>query len=243
MRICGKTDIGKRRSTNQDTFQYRKISDQFAWVIVCDGMGGANGGDIASQTAAEVMTEILERELQEQMSQDEIKNLMLQAVNEANTAVFSKSVDCLELRGMGTTVVLAVIQGQTLHTVHVGDSRAYLKSTARLEQVTEDHSFVQDLVNRGEITKEQARVHPQKNIITRSLGVHSMVETDYGKHAFSAGEVLVICSDGLSDYMSEEDLAVFISRSPEPEDLVDSLISFALDCGGNDNITVAAVYY
>lgn len=242
MRVYCKTDIGKRRSTNQDTFRYHEISEHFAWVVVCDGMGGVKGGDVASNTAAEVIADIMDKRLTDQMSSEEIKALMVQAVNSANSCVFAKSVDSPELKGMGTTVVLAVIKNQALHIVHVGDSRAYLQTNTGLNQITEDHSFVQDLVNRGEITKEQARVHPHKNIITRSLGVHSIVEADYSEFEILGGDVLVICSDGLSDYMTEDLLAQYIANTADQEELVDTLVTFALECGGNDNITVAAVY-
>lgn len=242
MRVYCKTDIGKRRSTNQDTFRYHEISEDFAWVVVCDGMGGVKGGDVASNTAAEVIEEIMNKHLKDQMSSEEIKALMLQAVNSANSSVFAKSVDSPELKGMGTTVVLAVIKDQALHIVHVGDSRAYLQTNSGLSQITEDHSFVQDLVNRGEITKEQARVHPHKNIITRSLGVHSIVEADYSTFDILSGDVLVICSDGLSDYMTEDLLSQYIANIADQRELVDTLVAFALECGGNDNITVAAVY-
>lgn len=241
MRVFCQTDIGKKRSTNQDTFRYGEISEDFVWAAVCDGMGGVNGGDIASNTASDVIRETLETELNEGLSEEEIRSLMVRSVNEANSAVFAKSVDFPELKGMGTTVVLSVIKGDTLHLVHVGDSRAYLKNSSGVAQITEDHSFVQDLVNRGEITKEQARVHPHKNIITRSLGVHSMVESDYACFRVAPGDVLVICSDGLSDYLTEEILEGFMANTPNQEELVRALIAFALENGGSDNITVAAV--
>ena len=241
MKIYVDTNIGNRRSSNQDTYRYNVISDNLAWSVVCDGMGGVNGGDIASNTAADTIEAIIQNTLTDSLSESEIKELMIHAANEANSAVFSKAFDNLELKGMGTTVVLSIVKGNQLYLLHVGDSRAYIYKDSRTVQVTEDHSYVQDLVNRGEITKEEARVHPHKNIITRSLGVHSMVETDFSLLEIKSGEILVVCSDGLSDYLTEELLSEYLNKYKE-EDIINGLIEYALHCGGNDNITVLTLY-
>lgn len=241
MKIYGNTNIGNRRSSNQDTYRNGEVSDTMVWSLVCDGMGGVNGGDIASVTAADTIDGLMKKQLSAQLSPAQIKEIMIHAVNEGNSAVFSKSVDMPELRGMGTTAVLAVAKDDELYIAHVGDSRAYLYDGEKCVQVTEDHSFVQDLINRGEITKEAARTHPRKNIITRSLGVHSMVETDFISYPFKKDYILLICSDGLSDYITEELLDEFMVKS-EKDELVDALISYALKCGGIDNVTVTAVY-
>jgi len=240
MRLYGNTDIGNRRGTNQDTYRYCAVTEDFAWSMVLDGMGGVNGGDIASNTAAQVIEGVLNKELTPDMNATKIRETMEKAVNEANSAVFSKSVDYPELRGMGTTVVLAVVKGDKVHIVHVGDSRAYFVSPECEMQITEDHSFVQNLVNHGEITREQARTHPRKNIITRSLGAHRMVECDYCQMNFPEDDILLLCSDGLSDYLVDGVLKDFVGRV-NPESLCDELIAYALDCGGRDDITVTAV--
>ena len=240
MRLFGNTDIGNRRGSNQDTYRYNTVSDDFVWSMVLDGMGGVNGGDIASNTAAQVIEDILLKELDPEMNATQIRETMEKAVKEANSAVFSKSVDFPELRGMGTTVVLAVVKGDKVHIVHVGDSRAYFVSPSCEMQITEDHSFVQNLVNHGEITREQARTHPRKNIITRSLGAHSMIECDYCQMHFPRNDILLLCSDGLSDYLVDGVLKDFVGRV-SPESLCDELIAYALDCGGRDNITVTTV--
>ncbi len=241
MEIYVDTNIGSRRSTNQDTYRYNVISENLAWSVVCDGMGGVNGGDVASNTAADTIADIIQKGLSDSLSEEEIRELMVHAVNEGNSAVFSKAVDNLEFKGMGTTVVLSIVRGNRLFLVHVGDSRGYFYTDGEVRQITEDHSYVQDLVNRGEITKEEARNHPHKNIITRSLGVHSMVETDFSVFDIEPGQVLVVCSDGLSDYLTEELLAEFLSNNKQ-EDIINALIEYALLCGGNDNITVLALY-
>ena len=240
MRLYGNTDIGKRRGSNQDTYRYSKVSENLVWTMVLDGMGGVNGGDIASSTAAEAIESVLMAELNDELSATGIREVMEKAVKEANTAVFSKSVDYPELRGMGTTVVLAVVKGDKVHIVHVGDSRAYFVDGNCETQITEDHSFVQSLIRYGEITREQARTHPRKNIITRSIGAHSMVECDYCQMNFPHDDILLLCSDGLSDYLVDGVLKDFASRV-SPESLCDELIAYALDCGGRDNVTVTAV--
>lgn len=241
MRVYGETNIGNKRPNNQDTFRTSGDSDSLVWMAVCDGMGGVNGGDVASGTAADIIEEKMNGKLKPGLTGDEIKEAMLSAVAEGNSMVFSKAVDNPELKGMGTTAVLAVIKGDKLFAAHVGDSRAYLYSSGNIRQITEDHSYVQDLVNRGEITREQAKVHPHKNIITRSLGVHSIVEIDFSEFDVSEGDVLLICTDGLSDYATEDLLMEYIEKYHETE-ITGALIEYALECGGNDNITVTAAY-
>lgn len=144
---------------------------------------------------------------------------------------------------MGTTVVLLVAAKGTLHVAHVGDSRAYLRHGGVLTQITMDHSYVQDLVNFGQITQEEARVHPKRNIITRVLGVHEQVRCDYNAWDFSPGDVALACSDGLSNYMEDELLEEYLDKYGETGNiLTKELIQYAIECGGADNITAAVIY-
>lgn len=241
MKVFGRTDIGRTRSSNQDTYRSGVISDTCLWTLVCDGMGGVNGGNIASAVAADRIAEILAEELKAQMSEEDIINLVNKAINEANSSVFSRSVDEPELKGMGTTAVLTIVSDNKFFISHVGDSRAYMYMAGQVTQITVDHSYVQDLVDRGEITPEEARIHPHRNIITRSLGVHSMVENDIYTGDFEIGSVLIACSDGLSNYLTDEKLAEILSQT-EPENAVEELVNFALESGGSDNITAAVIY-
>lgn len=241
MRVYGETNIGKKRTTNQDTFRMNQVSSSLAWTLVCDGMGGVNGGDVASSTAAEIISEILNNELNENLSHAEIKELMFYAINEANSEIFSKSVEDSLLKGMGTTVVLALSIENTMFIAHVGDSRAYIYRSDVVKQITQDHSYVQDLINRGEITEEEAKNHPHKNIITRSLGVHSIVEIDLKVVNIQEDDVFLVCSDGLSSYLEDETLIEFINTTPESQ-MTERLIDFALECGGSDNVTVTLTY-
>ena len=157
--------------------------------------------------------------------------------------VYRRSQEEQELRGMGTTAVVLVASKGTLHVAHVGDSRAYLKNSQGLSQITMDHSYVQDLVNFGQITPAEARIHPKRNIITRVLGVHEQVRCDYNAWDFSPGDVALACSDGLSNYMEDELLEEYLDKYGETGNiLAKELIQYAIECGGADNITAAVIY-
>lgn len=243
MKVDYGTDVGAVRESNQDSCECGSFSPDSAWAVVCDGMGGANGGNIASAVAADKIREFLTAGFDENMSRENIKSLMLNAVSRANDAVYAMSQEKEELRGMGTTVVLLVASKGLLHVAHVGDSRAYLKNAEGITQITMDHSFVQDLVNLGQITREEARNHPQRNIITRVVGVHEQVRCDYAVFDFSPGDLALACSDGLSNYVDEDLLLNYMEKHGENEkELADRLIQYAVESGGSDNITVAVLH-
>lgn len=242
MKIEYGTDIGPVRSSNQDACECGMFSEKSAWAIVCDGMGGANGGDVASKTAVETLKKTILSEFTEEMTAEQLEAMLLRAVQKANNVVYSLSREQSALRGMGTTVVLMVAAGKRLHIAHVGDSRAYLYGDHKVRQVTTDHSYVQDLVKLGHITQEEARVHPQRNIITRVLGVHPEVQCDYFQCDFTLGNVALACSDGLSNYVPEELMENYISQyQGDSALLVEKLIRYAAENGGSDNITVAVL--
>lgn len=242
MRVNCLTDTGAVRSTNQDSCDSGLFSQDSAWAIVCDGMGGANGGNVASSLATETIREEILNTFHQDLSRENIKTLMLNAVRKANRKVHEFSQEKPELSGMGTTAVLMIATKGTLHVVHVGDSRAYLWNGADVEQITMDHSYVQDLVNFGQITPEQARTHPQRNIITRVIGVHMEVECDYNQCDFHPGSLALACSDGLSGYVDEAILTDYIEKQGhQPEALAQKLIAYANECGGADNITAAII--
>ena len=242
MRVDFDTDVGAVRSSNQDSCDCGLFSPGSAWAIVCDGMGGANGGNVASAIAVETIREQILAGFNENLSKPNIKSLMVNAVNRANEAVHKASLEQPELRGMGTTVVLLIATKGTLHTAHVGDSRAYLRHQGELSQITMDHSYVQDLVNFGQITQAEARVHPKRNIITRVLGVHPQVECDYDSYDFSPGDTALACTDGLTGYMEDGLLDEYLEHyGQNGSALAKKLIQFAVEKGGSDNITVAVV--
>lgn len=242
MKVDFETDVGAVRSSNQDACDGGVFSQQSAWAVVCDGMGGARGGNVASAVAVEHIKEKLLEGFREDLPQEGLRDLLVQAVTGANDAVYRLAQDREELRGMGTTAVVLVATQGRLHVAHVGDSRAYLKNGEGFRQVTMDHSYVQDLVNFGQITKEEARVHPRRNIITRVLGVHPTVECDYDHFDFAPGDAALACSDGLSGYTEDSVLDHYLEEYREDgQALAKQLIQYAVDKGGSDNITVAIV--
>ena len=202
MKLAGKTDVGRVRQDNQDDYRAGELPGDAAWALVCDGMGGARGGREASQCACSV----IERCFQEQYNQcipGEEETFLKKALLSANRYVFQKALREESLAGMGTTAVCALVRGGKAYLSHAGDSRAYLYRDGKLAQLTHDHSYVQELVDCGTITQEQAEHHPQKNIITRALGVDYRLEPEFTTVALQAGDVLLLCTDGLQRYGGE----------------------------------------
>ena len=240
MEVYSGTDRGIVRSSNQDYCKTGSLPDGSVWAVVCDGMGGANGGSTASRIAAETIAQQLKELYNIKKYHDDIEELIKEAIAIANQRVHDMSVNVYSLSGMGTTVVAVLMRDEVAHIVHAGDSRAYLYENGSVRQITKDHSMVQELVDLGRITPEEARNHPNKNIITRALGTRGNLRTDYNKVPFGKESVLLICTDGLSNYLTEEDIAGFISEN-KGMDLVEKLIEQAKSMGGSDNITVAVI--
>ena len=192
MKIVAKTDKGMVRDTNQDAYAVGELPGGVAWAVVCDGMGGAAGGNIASALAVKVISEKINNSYNAQMKDISIKNMLHSALVAANLEVFDMSLERPELRGMGTTVVCAIVKEGQAYIMHAGDSRAYIVSDNELKQITMDHSMVQDLVNKGKITEEEAAVHPNKNIITRALGVEKTIEIEFRQVDLDRGNTLII---------------------------------------------------
>ena len=233
--VC-KTDIGQVRSSNQDICRCGTFSDGSAWTVVC----GVNGGNIASSVACDAICKAITENYTPDMEEDAVRDIMLHAINDANAAVLHRAQEDPALNGMGTTVVVSIAAGGVLHIAHAGDSRCYLKTALGVKQVTTDHSFVQQLVESGAITEDEARVHPQRNLITRVVGVHPEVECDYGCYKFEPGDLALSCTDGLSNYLERDTLLLFISNY-QGEELADELIRYANSKGGSDNVTVAVI--
>ena len=241
LEVFSKTDVGLTRKDNQDSSSFSVISSSCVWAIVCDGMGGARGGKMASSLAVEHITEKLNREYRDDMSGDEIGDLLITAVEEANAVIFQKALNDPDLAGMGTTCDLAFIRGSSVHVVHVGDSRTYSIRGGKILQLTEDHSVVQEMVNRGELTPEEAMNHPNKNLITRAIGVNHEVHIDYIEAEFSYGDIILLCSDGLSNFVSKADMVKIVHENRGIM-LIDMLVETAKRHGGHDNITVTVIY-
>lgn len=243
MRVVHDTHVGAVRKANEDACKGGQLPGDGAWAVVCDGMGGANGGSVASALALERIEEYLAKNFREGLSGGSMKSLLLNALRWANDGVYKLSLERPELRGMGTTAVVMAAAEGVLHVVHVGDSRAYIRNKCGLTQITEDHSYVQDLVNFGQITREQARRHPRRNIITRVLGVHETVRPDYTFCNFRPGDIALACSDGLSNYVDDALMEAYLEKyAADSQELLRQFIQYALDCGGSDNITAALIF-
>ena len=241
MEVFTKTDIGLVRNENQDSSAYGIISSDCVWAVICDGMGGVKGGKTASSVAVNHISECIERDYKEDMSSDALIDMLIGAVNGANLAVYNAAMDEPELAGMGTTCELVFVRGDTVHVVHVGDSRAYSIRGGKILQITEDHSLVQEMVRRGEITPDQAMRHPNKNLITRALGVAQYVDVDYIDVEFEEGDILLLCSDGLSNFVTKADIVRTVSDN-KGDIMIDTLVEIAKRRGGHDNITVTVIY-
>lgn len=241
MEAYGKSDIGLVRETNQDDFYFESLSEGCAWAIVCDGMGGANGGNIASSSMVNFVKKRFGEEFSLDLSADEIEKLMTEIVIDCNREIYKLSCEDPFLKGMGTTCEFVLIKNKQVNIVHVGDSRTYSVRGGKLKQITEDHSVVQEMVRRGELTPEQAENHPNKNYITRAIGIAPEIVVDYIQFDFVYGDVLLVCTDGLSNCVSGIDIIKTVHEN-RGEKLIDTLIERAKSGGGKDNITAVALY-
>ncbi len=240
MRIVAKTDIGNQRSENQDNYRAGRQSDGTVWALVCDGMGGTQGGKIASGVACEYMELAFSENIDTLKNPAKVKEFLIDVTQIANGAIYKKSEEDEDMCGMGTTLVCAVIRNNLAQFVHVGDSRAYLYTNGCLMQLTKDHSMVQELLSQGRITAEEANTHPNKNLITRALGVSSDIEVEYGECAVKTGDIILLCSDGLTNFVTDEEIAKILSMT-KFEEAADKLIERTLESEGLDNVTVLLV--
>lgn len=242
MKIFSKTDIGLLRDENQDCVWSAALSDNSCAAVLCDGMGGEAHGGVASQLAVDVISKRISENFTEYMSRNTVRNLLITAVSAANSIVYDAALKEPAGTVMGTTCVAAIVSGGRAYIVNVGDSRGYHLFTSDdsecIQQVTKDHSHVRDLIDRGEITEEQARTHPERNKITRAIGADSSVTTDYFEVDMAEGDMLLLCSDGLSSYGDDLDILDICFENP-PESVCGELVDYANGNGGHDNISVA----
>ncbi len=235
MKLAGKTDVGRVRQENQDDYRAGELPGGAVWALVCDGMGGAKGGREASQGACNV----IENFFQEQYAQcgaGQEETFLKKALLYANRFVFQKAAHEEALAGMGTTAVCALVRSGNVYLCHAGDSRAYLIRDGKLTQLTHDHSYVQELVDCGTITEEEAEHHPQKNIITKALGVDYRLEPEFTAAKLKREDRLLLCTDGLTNMVPVEEMEELLAQGTF-YDLPDRLIEAANAHGGSDNIT------
>ncbi|MBR0112561.1 MAG: Stp1/IreP family PP2C-type Ser/Thr phosphatase [Clostridia bacterium] len=241
MLLAAKTDIGKQRENNQDSYSFGEIVPGVCYAVVCDGMGGAAEGAVASRKCSEIVRERLTAGYFDGMSDNMTKSLLTSAIEYANRQIYSLSLSDEKYEGMGTTVVAAIITKSSVYISHAGDSRAYLINPGRnIMQLTRDHSVVQRMVEDGTITAAQAVDHPKKHLITRAVGVDPEVRTDFCQEEVEQGDIILLCTDGLTNYLSIGFLAE-LSGETSLEGFVTDLVNKANENGGGDNVTVVAV--
>jgi len=240
MKIVGITDIGMSRENNQDTFEYGYLNDTVQYALVCDGMGGETGGDIASNMAKEIIVSRFKQGFVSEMEGNQIRNLMLTAIGAANVEIHMKASQEPKLTGMGTTVVAVILRDNVAYISHVGDSRAYLLRNQELSQVTTDHSIVQELISQGKLSENDAEEYPHKNLLTRAVGVQKSVSVDYLELDLEKEDQLLLCTDGLSNLCSTELMTEILEKN-DPETACKMLINAACNAGGFDNITAVVI--
>jgi len=236
--VCSKTDIGRKRSINQDcvyscAVPLGSLNNLF---VVADGMGGHKAGDYASAYAVNA----IEREVDADESNAPVK-ILRNAIECANEEIFEKSKE-EDFAGMGTTVVASTIVDSTLYVANVGDSRLYIIRDG-ITQITKDHSLVEEMIRVGEIKREDARFHPDKNIITRAVGADATVDVDFFEEELNAGDIILMCSDGLSNMVGDEDILGIIKKNKNVDDMADELVKVANHNGGKDNIGIVLVRF
>lgn len=236
-----KSDVGKNRSKNEDFYCMADINKQIQLYIVADGMGGYNGGEIASKLATTTAKNYILNNFKEiSKEKEEILKLVHNSIEYANMVVYEKSKEEKELEGMGTTLEICLIYNNRAYIGHVGDSRIYRIRKNIIRKLTTDHSYVQKLVNDGTITKEQAESHPKKNMLMKALGCTAFVEPDVMVKNFIKDDILIISSDGLTNMVKEKEIFEIATRE-SAENATIELIKKANENGGLDNITVVVV--
>lgn len=239
IKAWGVTDKGAVRQQNQDAYYLDVPAEGLAVAVVCDGMGGARAGNVASSLAVETFVDALRGYNAD--PDMEPGGLLSAAAELANAAVFCRAGSDPECCGMGTTMVAALVAAHAAYILNIGDSRCYLVTPEGIVKVTRDHSVVEDLVARGEITPEEARLHPRKNLITRALGAEEHIRSDLYHADLQAGDCLLLCSDGLSNVLTDQEMLYEIIHGGDIGDCCARLLEIALSRGAPDNVTAVLV--
>lgn len=241
MQSWGLTDKGCVRKMNQDAYEIRQLDKNSLLCVVCDGMGGAKSGNVASSLAADVFSQEIERTWTPNMEWDKADQMLKSAVKLANFTVYDQASQFEEFSGMGTTLVAALVRGRQVSLVNVGDSRAYIVNQKGIRQVTRDHSVVQMMVDRGELTTEMAKSYPGKNLITRAVGTEVTVLCDVFRQELSKGDFLLLCSDGLSNLLDDQEILFEVVHGVNKERCCKRLLDIAVSRGAPDNVTSVLV--
>lgn len=241
MKIYAKTDIGQVRHINQDAYYISEENDNYKLCILADGMGGYTGGEIASRLACISVANYIKANFEEskEYSKEELMEIIKSAMEQANKSVYEKSREERELEQMGTTLEVCLIYNNRVFIGHIGDSRIYRIRQEFMKKITIDHSYVQKLVKDGTITKEEALTHPKKNMLMKALGCEENIEPDVTVKNFNPGDVILICSDGLTNMIAEQEIYNIVKQ--DTENAVENLVKKANELGGYDNITVIII--
>lgn len=237
MDVWGLTDPGNVREQNQDSFHTELLRDDCLLAVVCDGMGGARSGNVASRLATDVFAEEVKRTFSPDKTPEETERVLRNAATLANISVFEHAQLSEEFSGMGTTLVACLIYPKAILVINIGDSRAYRFSTDGVECITTDHSVVEMMVRRGELTPEQAKTHPSKNLITRAVGTGAQVEADVFRVRAGKGDCILLCTDGLSNLMADQEMLFEVVHGAKKDDCCQRLLEIAKGRGAPDNVT------
>ena len=237
MHSWGLTDPGCVRTQNQDAYQIEELDRNTKLCVVCDGMGGAKSGNIASTLAIDVFVQEVKRTWNASMTASKIDQMLRGAVKLANFTVYDQAMQFEDFEGMGTTLTSALVNGKKVSIVNVGDSRIYAITRSGIKQLTRDHSLVQMMVERGELTPELARTYPGKNFITRAIGTEPVVECDLIHTTLEKGDCLLLCSDGLSNMMDDQEILFEVVHGVNKQQCCQRLLDIAKNRGAPDNVT------
>lgn len=241
MQYWGLTDQGCIRKQNQDAYHIEQLDRNSLLCVVCDGMGGAKSGNVASSLAVDVFVQEVRRNWNARLDSDKIDQLLRAAVKQANFTVYEQAVQFEEFDGMGTTLVALLLHGKQVSIVNVGDSRAYGINWNGIHQITKDHSVVQMMVDRGELTPEQAKFYPGKNLITRAIGIEPTVLCDIYRQEVEKGDFFLLCSDGLSNMMDDQEILFEVIHGVNKQHCCKRLLDIAISRGSPDNVTSVLV--
>lgn len=244
MIAAGLTDIGKRRKDNQDNYYINVIhSDEQALCVVCDGMGGAKSGNVASDMTLTIFVSEVKKRILPKMSMSYMRAITNEAIKTANTYTYGKSLEDDLFAGMGSTIVSACVDKDDVCVMNVGDSRAYLINSQSITQISSDHSVAQEMLRRGELTPEEAKHHPSRNYITRAVGTERTINPQFYEVRPQKGDVLLLCTDGLSNMVDDSDLQAEVTSGRPLAECAQRLITLANERGGPDNITVTLLMF
>ncbi len=240
MQVFAKTDIGRERKTNEDFYYISKPEDKIKLFILADGMGGYNAGEVASKMAVETVRDYIYKHFEKSKeSKEKLEQLLKDAIEHANSAIYKRAQSKKDLNGMGTTLDVCLIYNSKIYIGHIGDSRVYRIRKEFMRRITRDHSYVQTLIEDGKITKEEALHHPKRNMLTKALGCMENVEPDVYTKTFIKDDIILMSSDGLTNMVNETDIYNIVKQ--DKLNAAENLVKQANENGGYDNITVVII--